>query len=158
MIDDESLTGLIRARLPDADVRIFDRTGTMDHFNVTVRSRGFAGREPVGDLVRVVVDRTAHRTTPARRPRTTRCTVWQTGPAGLKVSLSNPDWQREYQATLSDCQDRDISGSVFAVNKYDVNREFGGDAALARVRQRLASRGMRRGVPRRWMACLKSWG
>src|ERR1700735_723119 len=69
--------------------------------------------------------------------------VWQTGPAGLKVSLSNPDWQREYQATLSDCQDRDISGSVFAVNKYDVNREFGGDAALARVRQRLASRGMR---------------
>jgi stress-induced morphogen len=44
MIDDESLIGLIRARLPDADVRIFDRTGTMDHFNVTVRSRGFAGR------------------------------------------------------------------------------------------------------------------
>jgi stress-induced morphogen len=44
VIDDASLTGLIRERLPDAEVRIFDRTGTMDHFNVTVRSREFAGR------------------------------------------------------------------------------------------------------------------
>ena len=44
MIDDASLTQLIRTRLPDADVQIFDRTGTMDHFNVTVRSRQFAGR------------------------------------------------------------------------------------------------------------------
>jgi hypothetical protein len=69
--------------------------------------------------------------------------VWQTGPAGLKVSLSNPDWQREYPATLSDCQDRDITSSVFAVHEYHVNREFGGDSALARVRQRLANRGMR---------------
>jgi stress-induced morphogen len=44
MIDNESLTALIRHDLPDADVEIFDRTGTMDHFNVTVRSRAFAGR------------------------------------------------------------------------------------------------------------------
>jgi stress-induced morphogen len=44
MIDDAALTGLIRARLPDADVRIFDRTGTMDHFNVSVRSNAFRGK------------------------------------------------------------------------------------------------------------------
>jgi stress-induced morphogen len=44
VIDDASLTDLIRERLPDADVRIVDRTGTMDHFNVTVRSRAFEGR------------------------------------------------------------------------------------------------------------------
>lgn len=44
MIDNESLTQLIRAELPDADVQIYDRTGTMDHFNVTVRSAKFAGR------------------------------------------------------------------------------------------------------------------
>ncbi|HZY99240.1 MAG TPA: BolA family protein [Candidatus Baltobacteraceae bacterium] len=44
MIDDTSLTGLIRAKLPDADVNIVDRTGTMDHFNVTVRSSGFKGK------------------------------------------------------------------------------------------------------------------
>jgi stress-induced morphogen len=44
MIDNDALTALIRADLPDAQVEIFDRTGTMDHFNVTVRSRAFAGR------------------------------------------------------------------------------------------------------------------
>ncbi|HTU69432.1 MAG TPA: BolA/IbaG family iron-sulfur metabolism protein [Candidatus Baltobacteraceae bacterium] len=44
MIDNDSLTALIRRDLPDAQVEIVDRTGTMDHFNVTVRSRTFAGR------------------------------------------------------------------------------------------------------------------
>ena len=44
MIDNESLTALIRASISDADVDIYDRTGTMDHFNVTVRSAEFAGR------------------------------------------------------------------------------------------------------------------
>jgi stress-induced morphogen len=44
MIDNDSLAALIRRDLPDAQVEVFDRTGTMDHFNVTVRSRAFAGR------------------------------------------------------------------------------------------------------------------
>ncbi len=44
MIDNESLTALIRNDLPDAAVEIHDRTGTMDHFNITVRSGKFAGR------------------------------------------------------------------------------------------------------------------
>jgi stress-induced morphogen len=44
MIDNDSLADLIRRDLPDALVEIVDRTGTMDHFNVTVRSRAFAGR------------------------------------------------------------------------------------------------------------------
>ena len=44
MIDNESLTALIRAELPDAQVQVVDRTGTMDHFNVTVRSREFKGK------------------------------------------------------------------------------------------------------------------
>jgi len=44
MIADAALTELIRAQLPDADVQVFDRTGTMDHFNVTVRSNGFKGK------------------------------------------------------------------------------------------------------------------
>jgi len=44
MIDNDSLTALIRAELPDAQVDIVDRTGTMDHFNVTVISNGFKGR------------------------------------------------------------------------------------------------------------------
>jgi stress-induced morphogen len=44
MIDDASLTELIRSKLPDANVQIVDRTGTMDHFNVTVRSAEFKGK------------------------------------------------------------------------------------------------------------------
>ena len=44
MIENEALTSLIRAQLPDAEVGIFDRTGTMDHFNVTVRSKAFRGK------------------------------------------------------------------------------------------------------------------
>lgn len=44
MIDNASLTALIQAEMPDAAVDIVDRTGTMDHFNVTVRSRAFAGK------------------------------------------------------------------------------------------------------------------
>ncbi|HZZ64621.1 MAG TPA: BolA family protein [Candidatus Baltobacteraceae bacterium] len=44
MIDNASLTALIRAQIPDARVEIVDRTGTMDHFNVTVRSGAFTGK------------------------------------------------------------------------------------------------------------------
>jgi stress-induced morphogen len=47
MIDDVALTNLIRTHLPDADVQIFDRTGTMDHFNLTVRSHAFEGKTPI---------------------------------------------------------------------------------------------------------------
>lgn len=44
MIDNDSLLALIRAEIPDASVDIADRTGTRDHFNVTVRSQAFRGR------------------------------------------------------------------------------------------------------------------
>ncbi|GAC1413990.1 MAG: BolA/IbaG family iron-sulfur metabolism protein [Candidatus Velthaea sp.] len=43
MIDEQSMTALIRNTLPDAQVQIWDRTGTMDHFDVLVRSNTFAG-------------------------------------------------------------------------------------------------------------------
>jgi stress-induced morphogen len=41
VIDNQGLTGLIVTKLPDAHVSVHDRTGTMDHFNVTVRSSAF---------------------------------------------------------------------------------------------------------------------
>jgi stress-induced morphogen len=44
MIERRDLTELIRSTLPDADVEVVDRTGTMDHFNLTVRSQAFAGK------------------------------------------------------------------------------------------------------------------
>jgi stress-induced morphogen len=44
MIDEASMVALIRATLPDAEVQVWDRTGTMDHFDVLIRSNAFAGK------------------------------------------------------------------------------------------------------------------
>jgi stress-induced morphogen len=44
VITGEAMTALIRETLPDAQVRIHDMTGTMDHFEVLVRSSVFAGK------------------------------------------------------------------------------------------------------------------
>src|SRR4029077_10155563 len=63
--------------------------------------------------------------------------VWQTSPAAQQVSRSNALWRREFQETLPDLQEEDIAGSGFAITGYTVHRNLGGDAALARLRQRL---------------------
>ena len=44
MIDTPALVALIRASIPDAQVDVVDRTGTMDHFNLKIRSQAFAGQ------------------------------------------------------------------------------------------------------------------
>lgn len=44
MIDAPALTELIRTALPDAEVVATDLTGTMDHYDIKIRSRGFAGK------------------------------------------------------------------------------------------------------------------
>jgi len=69
--------------------------------------------------------------------------VWQTGTAARSVSLSNPEWLHEYRLTLPDFEEPDVSGSCFAIRDYHVHRDFGGDEALLRVRQRLRDRGLR---------------
>jgi glycosidase len=69
--------------------------------------------------------------------------VWQTGEAGQRVSRTNPEWRREFQETLPDLSEDDISGSGFAITGYTVHKNLGGDAALARLRQRLRERGLR---------------
>ena len=69
--------------------------------------------------------------------------VWQTGPAGQRVSRVNPEWRREFQETLPDLREEDIAGSGFAITGYSVHDQLGGDAALARLRERLRTRGLR---------------
>ncbi len=69
--------------------------------------------------------------------------VWQTGTAARQVSLSNPEWQREFRELLPDFCDQDVCGSCFAIRAYSVNSEFGGNAALQNLRQRIHDRGMR---------------
>jgi hypothetical protein len=65
--------------------------------------------------------------------------VWQTGAAAREISRA-PREREAYRQTLPDLRDEDITGSPFAIQSYDVNRDFGGDAALARLRQRMARR------------------
>jgi len=69
--------------------------------------------------------------------------VWQTGQAGQRVSRTNPEWRKEFQETLPDLREEDIPGSGFAITGYSVSQSLGGDAALARLRERLRNRGLR---------------
>jgi glycosidase len=69
--------------------------------------------------------------------------VWQTGPGAQQVSRTNPEWHREFHETLPDLTDDDIPGSGFAITGYTVHEKLGGDAALARLRDRLRQRGLK---------------
>lgn len=46
-MDETTLTVMLRVQLPDAEVRMRDLTGTMDHLEVLVRSKAFAGVSPL---------------------------------------------------------------------------------------------------------------
>ncbi len=69
--------------------------------------------------------------------------VWQTGLRGQQVSRSNHEWRKEFEETLPDLREEDIAGSGFAITGYTVHSNLGGDAALARLRERLRKRGLR---------------
>ena len=69
--------------------------------------------------------------------------VWQTGSASREVSRTNPEWRAGFQKTLPDLTDDDIPGSGFAITGYSVHQPLGGNAALGRLRKRLAQRGLK---------------
>jgi glycosidase len=69
--------------------------------------------------------------------------VWTTGEQGRKVSRENPEWRRDFEATLHDLKEEDIAGSGFAITSYHVHPELGGDEALKRLRDRLSQRGLK---------------
>jgi len=68
--------------------------------------------------------------------------VWQTGSAGQRVSRTNHEWRKEFEETLPDLCEADIAGSGFAITGYTVPPDLGGEAALARLRERLRKRGV----------------
>jgi glycosidase len=69
--------------------------------------------------------------------------VWQTGAEGQRISRTNPGWLHEFQETLPDLRDEDIPGSGFAITAYEVHEQLGGNAGLARLRERLRKRGLK---------------
>lgn len=69
--------------------------------------------------------------------------VWQTGAAGKRVSQTVPEWQAGFRERLPDFQPADVCGSPFAVQAYTVHEDFGGNAALAQLRDRMQRRGLK---------------
>ncbi len=69
--------------------------------------------------------------------------VWQTGAAGLRAALASAVVRDDCARALDDLCDEDYCSSCFAVAAYRVASEYGGNAALARLRERLRRRGMR---------------
>ena len=69
--------------------------------------------------------------------------VWQTGPAGQRVSRTNPEWRSEFQETLPDLREEDIAGSGFAITDYTVHDQLWRRRRSRRLRERLRTRGLR---------------
>lgn len=69
--------------------------------------------------------------------------VWQTGPQSQAVSRRHPEWRKEFEQTLPDLKEEDIAGSGFAITRYQVAGNLGGNDALARLRKRLQERGLK---------------
>ena len=70
--------------------------------------------------------------------------VWQTGPAAQAISSANPEWRREFEETLPDLRGRRHRRLRICHHRlHACIADLGGDAALARLRQRLAKRGLK---------------
>jgi glycosidase len=69
--------------------------------------------------------------------------VWQTGAAGRRVSRTHEAMRAGYPHDLPDWSDEDVCGSPFAITEYRVHGDFGGDEALATLRQRMRRKGLR---------------
>jgi hypothetical protein len=106
---------------------------------LTERSRGLGRPATLDDIPDAELDRVAQ----IGFDWVWFLSVWRTGPAGQQVSRSNPEWRRGFEETLADLREEDIAGSGFAITGYTTHLDLGGDAALARLRERLRKRGLR---------------
>jgi len=106
---------------------------------LTDLSRGLGRRATLDDIPDAELDRVAR----MGFEWVWLLSVWQTGPVAQQISRTNPEWRHEFRDTLPDLQEDDIAGSGFAITGYTVHETLGGDEALARIRKRLRSRGLR---------------
>jgi glycosidase len=69
--------------------------------------------------------------------------VWQTGPLSREIAREHVGLQAEYRRALPDFAQADVAGSPFAISDYVVHVDFGGAAALARLRERMKRHGLK---------------
>ena len=67
--------------------------------------------------------------------------VWQTGPAGQQVSRSNPEWREDSRRRCRTCARKTSPAPASRSPATRCIQDLGGDAALARLRERLRERG-----------------
>ena len=80
--------------------------------------------------------------------------VWQTGEAGAPSIGVEPGVAGRVSSHPPELTGTDISGSRFAVRDYHVHADFGGDEALARLRERLRTA---RPEARSWTSSPTTW-
>lgn len=69
--------------------------------------------------------------------------VWTVGALGPAISRRTPSVARDLDEMLPGWKPADVVGSPYAVARYAVDPAFGGDAALAELRARLARRSIK---------------
>ncbi len=69
--------------------------------------------------------------------------VWQTGPVSREIAREHVGLQAEYRRALPDFAQADVAGSPFAISDYVVHVDFGGAAALGRLRERMKRHGLK---------------
>ena len=69
--------------------------------------------------------------------------VWQRGSAAIQIAAKHPDLQNEFRRSLPDFVTSDVSGSPYAVHRYEVDPKLGGRAGLAAFRKRVNKAGLK---------------
>lgn len=69
--------------------------------------------------------------------------VWTTGARGRELALSEPSLMQAYDEALPRWRKTDVAGSPYSIAAYAVPAALGGDAGLAKFRERLHALGMK---------------
>jgi hypothetical protein len=69
--------------------------------------------------------------------------VWTTGPRARAEALKHAELRRVYDQVLPGWQEADVAGSPYAIGDYQVPPALGGEAGLAKFRERLHEHGLK---------------
>ncbi len=69
--------------------------------------------------------------------------VWERSPAGIDISMRNPELVESFRRALPEFTAADNVGSPYCVRRYVVDKHLGGPKGLADARSKLRERGLR---------------